>query len=57
MRVGSLVEDRVYGACTAFRLGIIVEIDKNLNSVLVRWLVGKGDFNYYYPDNLEVICK
>ena len=57
LTIGTLVRDRIYGSDTVFRLGIVLEIDQYINSVLVQWLVGKGDFNYYYPDNLEIICK
>ncbi len=58
MQVGTMVQDRVYGADTPFRLGIIVKVQRELNSVLVRWIVGDGArFNYYYPDNLEIVCK
>ena len=65
LSIGSLVRDRVYGGDTLFRLGIIVELGNwQKNSVLVRWIAGEGveegngaRLNYYYPDNLEIVCK
>ena len=58
MRVGAMVQDRVYGGDTRFRLGIIKTIDES-GQIFVRWLVGEqvGYGQWYYPDNVEVICK
>ena len=58
MQVGSMVEDRVYGGDTRFRLGVIKTVDES-GQVFVCWLVGEqvGYGQWYYPDNLEVICK
>ncbi len=57
MQVGTMVQDRVYGGDTRFRLGVIKTIDRELNEVFVYWLVGEqsGYGGWYYPDNLEVI--
>ena len=59
MQVGSMVEDRVYGGDTRFRLGVIKTVDESSNQVFVCWLVGEqvGYGQWYYPDNVEVICK
>jgi len=57
MKVGAMVEDRIYGGDTRFRLGIIKQVTLD-GCVLVRWLVGEQlGLNWYYPDNLEVICQ
>ena len=60
MQVGTMVQDRVYGGDTRFRLGVITTegIDED-GEVFVYWLVGdqSGYGQWYYPDNLEVICK
>ena len=58
MQVGTMVQDRVYGGDTRFRLGIIKTIDES-GQVFVCWLVGEqvGYGQWYYPDNVEVICK
>tara|TARA_B100000900_G_scaffold309630_1_gene268333 strand:+ start:133 stop:312 length:180 start_codon:yes stop_codon:yes gene_type:complete len=59
MQVGTMVEDRVYGGDTRFRLGVIKTIDARSNQVFVCWLVGEqvGYGQWYYPDNVEVVCK
>ena len=58
MQVGTMVEDSVYGGDTRFRLGIIKTVDES-GQVFVCWLVGEqvGYGQWYYPDNVEVICK
>ena len=58
MQVGSMVEDRVYGGCTRFRLGVIKTVDKS-GQIFVCWLVGEqsGYGQWYYPNNVEVICE
>ena len=58
MRVGSMVQDRVYGGDTRFRLGIIKTVDES-GQVFVCWLVGEqvGYGQWYYPDTVEVICR
>ena len=59
MQVGSMVQDRVYGGDTRFRLGIIKTVDARSNQIFVCWLVGEqvGYGQWYYPDNVEAICK
>jgi len=59
MQVGTMVEDRVYGGDTRFRLGVIKTVDKRSNQVFVYWLVGEqvGYGQWYYPDNVEIICE
>ena len=58
MQVGTMVEDRVYGGCTRFRLGVIKTVDKS-GQIFVCWLVGEqsGYGQWYYPNNVEVICE
>ena len=58
MRVGSMVQDRVFGGDTRFRLGFIKTVDE-CGQVFVYWLVGEQSVygQCYYPDNVEVICK
>ena len=58
MQVGSMVEDRVYGGDTRFRLGVVKTVDE-CGQIFVYWLVGdqSGYGQWYYPDNVEVICK
>ena len=58
MQLGSMVEDRVYGGDTRFRLGVIKTVDES-GQVFVCWLVGEqsGYGQWYYPDNVEIICK
>ncbi len=58
MRIGTMVEDRVYGGDTRFRLGVVKTVDE-CGQIFVYWLVGEqsGYGQWYYPDNLEVICK
>ena len=59
MQVGTMVQDRVYGGDTRFRLGIIKTVDTGSNQIFICWLVGEqvGYGQWYYPDNVEVICK
>ncbi len=61
MQVGTMVEDRVFGGDTRFRLGVIKTVDEECGQVFVYWLVGDtwsvGYGQWYYPDNVEVICK
>ena len=60
MQVGTMVEDRVYGGDTRFRLGVVKTVDLGFSGqIFVYWLVGEqsGYGQWYYPDNLEVICK
>ena len=59
MQVGTMVQDRVYGGDTRFRLGVIKTVDARSNQIFVCWLVGEqvGYGQWYYPDNVEVVCK
>ena len=59
MKVGSMVQDRVYGGDTRFRLGVIKTVDTGSNQVFVCWLVGEqvGYGQWYYPDNVEIVCE
>ena len=40
MRIGTMVQDRVYGGDTRFRLGVIKTVDES-GQVFVCWLVGE----------------
>ena len=59
MQVGSMVQDRVYGGDTRFRLGVIKTVDTGSNQIFVCWLVGEqsGYGQWYYPDNVEIVCE
>ena len=59
MQVGSMVQDRVYGGDTRFRLGVVKTVDKGSNQIFICWLVGaqSGYGQWYYPDNVWVICE